>query len=436
MTTTAPGIDLLRLLTCGSVDDGKSTVIGRLLYDTNSIYDDQLAAVERASLHKGDEKTNLALLTDGLRAEREQGITIDVAYRYFSTERRSFILADAPGHEQYTRNMATGASTADVAVVLVDARTGVIAQTRRHATIASIMGVRHLALCVNKMDLVDFDEATFDRIAADFAKLVKPHRPASLMAVPMCAVDGDNVVVPSSRMDWYDGPTLLEHLETLKIDRHFSTPKVGARLPVQWVVRPQSDDTALADYRGNAGRVVSGSFKSGDDVVILPGGRTTTIAGVDFAGEEGAEAVAGAAATLRLADDVDVSRGDLICSADKPAKVGRDFEATLVWMSDKPLVRGGKFTLRHTTRRTRAVVSDIRGTLDLNAGRNVDAENLRLNDIGRIDFRTAEPLAYDAYRDCRATGAFILIDEATKDTVAAGTILGPDPHVEGDTYSI
>ena len=332
--------------------------------------------------------------------------------------------------------MATGASTADVAVVLVDARTGVIAQTRRHATIASLMGVRHLALCVNKMDLVDFEEATFDRIVSDFADLVRHHEPASLIAVPMCAVDGDNVVVPSSRMGWYEGPTLLEDLETLEIDRHFSSDSVGTRLPVQWVVRPQSDDATLADYRGYAGRVVTGSFKAGDEVIVLPSGRITTVAGVDFAGEAVIEATAGSAATIRLADDVDVSRGDLICSADKPAKVGRDFEATLVWMSDRTLSRGGRFTLRHTTRRTRAIVGDITGKLDLNAGKNVAADALRLNDIGRVTFRTAAPLAFDAYADCRATGAFILIDEATKETVAAGTILGPDPSIEGAGFSI
>ena len=427
---------LLRLLTCGSVDDGKSTVIGRLLYDTDSIYDDQLAAIERASLHKGDEKTNLALLTDGLRAEREQGITIDVAYRYFSTPRRSFILADAPGHEQYTRNMATGASTADVAVVLVDARTGVIRQTRRHATIASLMGVRHLALCVNKMDLVGFDRAVYDKIVADFETLVRPHGPTSLVAIPMCAVDGDNVVVASRRMDWYAGPTLLEHLETLELDRYAASEKVGARLPVQWVVRPQSDDASLADYRGYAGRVVAGSFKAGDAVVVLPSGRESTVAGVDFAGEplEGGEA--GRAVTLRLADDVDTSRGDLICSADRPATVRRDFEATLVWMAERPLSSGGRFTLRHTSRRTRAVVKGIRSKLDLHTGRDGPADGFDLNDIGRVSIRTAEPLSFDAYADCRGTGSFILIDEATKDTVAAGTILGPDRELEAAGYSI
>ncbi len=428
---------LLRFLTCGSVDDGKSTLIGRLLYDSKSVFEDQLAAVERSSRHHGDERVNLALLTDGLRAEREQGITIDVAYRYFATPRRKFIIADAPGHKQYTRNMATGASTVDLAIVLVDARHGVIEQTRRHALIVSLLGIRSVVLAVNKMDLIGWDHQKFEAIKSDFlqfaAGLPTPLDPAAVLCVPMSALDGDNVVFKSERTPWYEGPALLEHLETVEVVR--GRDSVGGRLPVQWVIRPQASHDV--DFRGYAGQVAAGSFSVGDAVVALPSGKRSTIAGISLGPDQALdEAFAPQSVVVTLADEIDVSRGDLLCPpADRP-HVGQDVEATVVWMADAPLRVGKKYGLKHTTRKARAIVREVRHRIDVSTGnREEGVEELGLNEIGRIALRTTSPLVYDDYGRCRSTGSFILIDEATRSTVAAGMIVGPNEAGE-EVYSI
>ena len=410
---------LLRFATAGSVDDGKSTLIGRLLYDSKSVFADQLEAVEKTSADRGDDYTNLALLTDGLRAEREQGITIDVAYRYFATPARTFIVADTPGHVQYTRNMVTGASTADVALVLVDARKGVIEQTRRHASLSALLRVPHVVLAVNKMDLVDFDEAVFDAIVKDFrefaAKLDLPH----VVAIPMAALQGDNVVNKSERTPWYDGPALLDFLETVPVDTdHIGT--LGARFPVQYVIRPMSVE--LPDYRGYAGTLSTGRLKAGDEVVVLPSGRRTTVAAVETADGPLDEAVARQAITVRLADEVDVSRGDMIVAADDAPTVTSEFEATVCWMHDTPLVPGRKLGLKHTTRSVKAIVTALIDTLDVTNLETGDAPSLALNDIGRVTIRTSSPVFVDDYNVDRTTGAFVLIDDATGATVGAGMV--------------
>ena len=413
--------ELVRFATAGSVDDGKSTLIGRLLYDTKQILQDQLEAIERTSESRGDTYTNLALLTDGLRAEREQGITIDVAYRYFSTPRRSFIIADTPGHPQYTRNMVTGASTADLAIVLVDARKGMLEQSRRHAFIASLLRVPHIVVAVNKMDLVGYDEAVFEQIVEDFTGFAAKLEIGDLTAIPVSALHGDNVVDRSAHMPWYDGPSLLYHLEHVHVasDRNL----IDCRLPVQWVVRPMSEEHH--DYRGYAGQIASGVFKPGDEVVVLPSGTTTRIARIDSLDGPLEEAYPPLSVTMLLEDPVDISRGDFICRPHNQPHPVRQVEAMVCWMSEQPLTEKRRFALKHTSRTVRAVVDELRYRVDVNTlHRDESAPELGLNEIGRVHLRTSAPLLVDDYRRNRATGAFILIDEDTNDTVGAGMMLG------------
>jgi bifunctional enzyme CysN/CysC len=412
--------ELLRFATAGSVDDGKSTLIGRLLYDSKQIFEDQYEAVERVSLARGDEYVNLALLTDGLRAEREQGITIDVAYRYFATPRRKFIIADTPGHVQYTRNMVTGASTADLALILVDARKGVLEQSRRHAFIASLLRIPHLVLCVNKMDLVDYDPEVFAAIRADFAAFAMKLEVPDLTFIPISALHGDNIVHRSTQMDWYEGTSLLHHLEEVHIasDRNL----IDVRFPVQYVIRPMSN--SHHDYRGYAGQVLGGVLKPGDEVVVLPSGFTSRIAAIDTADGPVPEAYPPMSVTLTLTDDVDVSRGDMICRPHNRPLASQDIEAMVCWMSETPLRPGAKLALKHTTRWGRALVTELGYELDVNTlHRNEEATELRLNQLGRIALRTTVPLFHDDYRRNRATGSFILVDEATNETQGAGMIL-------------
>ncbi|HEU4426363.1 MAG TPA: GTP-binding protein [Pilimelia sp.] len=419
--TAGVRMDLLRFATAGSVDDGKSTLIGRLLYDTKSLFTDQLAAVEAVSAARGDEYTNLALLTDGLRAEREQGITIDVAYRYFATPRRKFIIADTPGHIQYTRNMVTGASTADLALILVDARKGLVEQSRRHAFLCSLLRVPHLVLCVNKMDLVDWDKAVFEAIADEFTSFAAKLEVPDLSVIPISALHGDNIVSRSPRTPWYDGPSLLHHLEHVHIasDRNL----VDVRFPVQHVIRPQS--TTVTDYRGYAGQVASGILKPGDEIMVLPSGFTTTIAGIDTADGPVTEAFPPMSVTVRLADDIDITRGDMLCRPHNAPKPALDIEAMICWMDETlPLRVGGKYTIKHTTRTARTIVRELHYRLDVNTlHRDESASQLQLNEIGRVRLRTTVPLLADEYRRNRTTGGFILIDEATNRTVAAGMII-------------
>ncbi len=429
--STSVEMGLLRLITCGSVDDGKSTLMGRLLYDTKSIHQDQWEAVHRSSLKRGDERVDLALLTDGLRAEREQGITIDVAYRYFSTPRRKFIMADTPGHVQYTRNMATGASTADLAVILIDARTGVVEQTRRHTFIAALLGVSHLVVAINKMDLVGWDRAVFDRIRADFEELAKalPTPPAGQTAfIPMSALLGDNLVNRSAQTSWYAGPTLLEQMETVpsRPARQFE----HARFPVQWVIRPQAEAPVHHDYRGYGGVLAAGDLRVGEEVLALPAGQRSRIKRIHIHEEELTHCQPPQSVAILLEDDVDISRGDLIVKApvdgDKGSlpTVAREFEATIVWMSDEPLTPSRRYIVKHMTRYVRAILGPVKErwniqSLEAEAG----AERLGLNEIGRVGVRLASTIAYDPYERCRATGGFIVIDEATNNTVGAGMIL-------------
>jgi bifunctional enzyme CysN/CysC len=419
-------MELLRLATAGSVDDGKSTLIGRLLYDSKAIFEDQLEAVERTSVARGDAYTDLALLTDGLRAEREQGITIDVAYRYFATPKRKFIIADTPGHTQYTRNMVTGASTADLALVLIDARKGVIEQSRRHAFLATLLGIPHLVVCVNKMDLVDWSQERFEEIKAEFRSFAMKLDVHDLSYVPISALHGDNVVERSANMGWYEGSSLLHHLEEVHIasDRNL----IDARFPVQYVVRPQDQvNHDLHDYRGYAGTIAGGVLKPGDEVVVLPSGLTTTIAAIDTAAGPVDEAFAPMAVTVRLADDVDVSRGDMLCRVRNRPHVGQDLEAMVCWLTqDTDLRAGAKLAIKHTTRWGRALVKDLQYRLDVNTlHRDEMADGLGLNEIGRVQLRTTVPLFFDEYRRNRTTGSFILADEVTNNTVGAGIILGP-----------
>jgi bifunctional enzyme CysN/CysC len=414
-------MELLRFATAGSVDDGKSTLIGRLLLDAKQIFEDQLEAVERTSRDRGFDYVNLALLTDGLRAEREQGITIDVAYRYFSTPRRKFIIADTPGHVQYTRNMVTGASTADLALILVDARKGLLEQSRRHAVIASLLRVRHLVVCVNKMDLVDYDGAVFDRIRDEFTDFAAKLEFADLAFIPVSALLGDNVTIRSTKMDWYQGPTLLWHLENVYVgsDRNLIDP----RFPVQFVIRPMSHEHH--DYRGFAGQVAGGIFRPGDEVLVLPSGFTTTVAGIDFAGEPIDEAFPPRSVTLRLAEEIDISRGDMICRPHNSPTVSHDLEAMICWFAERPLLPRSTYAIKHTSRGARALVKDLRYRLDVNTlSRDEGAGRLGMNDIGRVRLRTTVPLFFDEYRRNRNTGSFILIDEGTNNTVGAGMILG------------
>jgi bifunctional enzyme CysN/CysC len=420
------------------VDDGKSTLIGRLLFDSKQIFRDQLDAIERTSMERGDGYVDLALLTDGLRAEREQGITIDVAYRYFSTPKRKFIIADTPGHVLYTRNMVTGASTADVAIVLVDARNGVLEQSRRHAFIASLLGVPHLVVCVNKMDLVGYDEDTFERIADDFRDFSAKLEISDVEFIPMSALHGDNVVDRSLKMPWYGGPPLLYHLEHVHIasDRNL----IDSRFPVQYVLRPRGGDGELHDYRGYAGQVAGGILRPGDDVVVLPSGTRSRIDKIHRHQDEVEEAWPPMAVALTLEDDIDVSRGDMICRPQNRPAVASSLEALVCWMSERPLEPGGRYAIKHTTRSARATVRELRYRIDVNElHRDRAAERLELNEIGRVTLRTSTPLVFDAYRRNRSTGSFVLIDETTNDTVGAGMIIGvaaAAPETTGETGAV
>ncbi|HMS12698.1 MAG TPA: sulfate adenylyltransferase subunit CysN [Microthrixaceae bacterium] len=417
--------EMLRFATAGSVDDGKSTLIGRLLYDSKSIFDDQLAAVEASSEQMGAEYTNLALLTDGLRAEREQGITIDVAYRYFSTPRRKFIIADTPGHVQYTRNMVTGASTADLAIVLIDARKGVLEQSRRHAFIASLLRIPHLVLAVNKMDLVDYSEERFEEIRSEFRDFARKLDIADLTFIPVSALHGDNVVERSAATPWYEGSTLLHHLEEVHIasDRNL----IDARFPVQYVLRPHGAE--FHDYRGYAGRVAGGVFRPGDEVVVLPSGFSSRIARIDTFDGPVDEAYPPMSVTLVLEDEIDISRGDMICRPHNHPMPNQDLDAMVCWLDDRSeLAPGRKLSILHTTRSARVMVRDLQYRLDVNTlHRDGDATSLGLNEIGRATFRCTLPLFADEYRRNRETGSFVLIDEATNNTVGAGMLLGSAP---------
>ncbi|GAA4092936.1 hypothetical protein GCM10022214_63470 [Actinomadura miaoliensis] len=418
-------MDMLRFATAGSVDDGKSTLIGRLLYDSKSIFEDQLEAVERTSADRGEEHTNLALLTDGLRAEREQGITIDVAYRYFATPRRKFIIADTPGHIQYTRNMVTGASTADLAIILVDARKGILEQSRRHAFLATLLKVPHLVVAVNKMDLVGYDRAVFESIVDEFTAFAAKLSVGDLTFIPISALHGDNVVQRSVNMPWYEGTSLLHHLEHVHIasDRNL----IDVRFPVQYVIRPHaSTDPALHDYRGYAGQVAGGVLKPGDEVVHLPSGLTTAITHIDGPNGPVTEAFAPMSVTLRLADDIDISRGDMIARPNNRPQVAQDLEAMVCWMTpDRQLAPRTKLLIKHTTRTAKALVKDLHYRLDVNTlHRDEQAGALGLNEIGRVSLRVTQPLFIDEYARNRLTGGFVLIDEATNNTVAAGMITG------------
>jgi sulfate adenylyltransferase large subunit len=412
--------ELLRLVTAGSVDDGKSTLIGRLLYDTKQILVDQLEHIEDASRRRGHDYVDLALLTDGLRAEREQGITIDVAYRSFVTPRRRFQLADAPGHVQYTRNMVTGASTADLAVILVDARKGVVEQTRRHSYIASMLELPHVVFAVNKMDLVEFAEERFDEIARELAELASRLGLHDAQVIPMSALKGDNVVERTGAMPWYAGPTLLEHLEIVEIaaDRNHD----DRRFPVQWVIRPMADE--FHDYRGYAGQVASGDWRVGDEVVVLPSGLRSRVAAIDVEGVGLEEALPGQSVTIRLADDVDVSRGDVLSGPETPPTVARDLLARVCWMSERPLEERARLLIKHTTRTVAARADEIVSVVEIETLEDrTQPGRMELNDLGVVRFRLAEPLLVDPYARNRATGAFIVIDEATNDTVAAGMVV-------------
>jgi len=411
--------ELLRFSTAGSVDDGKSTLIGRLLYETKSIFEDQLQAIEHASHDQGADYLNLALLTDGLRAEREQGITIDVAYRYFSTPRRSFILADTPGHVQYTRNMVTGASTSNLAIILVDASRGIAEQSRRHLFIAALLGIPHFVVCVNKLDLVGYSREVFEAIQAEFRPFMDRLGIADARFLPISALHGDNVVERSTAMPWYDGPTLLEHLETVSIvaDRNLA----DARFPVQWVIRPHRHEHH--DYRGYAGQVAGGVLRPGDSVIVYPSGMPSRIASIETLDGPLDQAFPPLSVTVTLEDDIDISRGDMICDPVQAPTVGQDVEATVCWLSTTPLTVGKRYAIKHTTRSTRAVVRALRSRIDVNTLEEDSAvSSLGLNDIGRLTLRTAAPLIYDPYRRNRATGSLILIDEATNETVGAAII--------------
>ncbi len=422
-------MDLLRFSTAGSVDDGKSTLIGRLLFDSKGIFEDQYAAIERTSRRRGYSQVDLALLTDGLRAEREQGITIDVAYRYFATPRRKFIIADTPGHVQYTRNMVTGASTADLAIVLVDARKGVLEQSHRHAFIAALLGIPHLIVAINKMDLVAYSQEVYERIQTEFADWAAKLDVHDIQFIPISALHGDNVVTRSIAMPWYQGPSLLYQLENVYIasDRNL----IDARFPVQWVIRPQTDEHH--DYRGYAGQIAAGVFRKGDEVTILPSGKRTRIKRIETFDGELLAAGPPLSVVMLLEDDLDISRGDMICRPHNQPKVATELDAMICWMADAPLRKGGRYLLKHTTRTVKAVVDDLRYRIDVNTlHRDQDATELGLNEIGRVRLRTSSPLLLDEYDLSRTTGGFILIDEATSDTVAGGMVVqaGPEQQMQ------
>ncbi len=414
-------MELLRFTTAGSVDDGKSTLIGRLLYDSKSIFEDQLDAVKRASIQKGTEYLNLALFTDGLRAEREQGITIDVAYRYFATPLRKFIIADTPGHIQYTRNMVTGASTANAAIILIDARNGVIEQTHRHAFLASLLGIPHIIVCINKMDLVDFRQDVFETIKDNFnAFATKIFPDLDIRFIPISALLGDNVVAVSGNMDWYHGDTLLHTLETIPINQDHDL--VYQRFPVQYVIRPESNK--YHDYRGYAGRVAGGVFHPGDKVMVFPSGMKTKITSIDIFQQSLGEAYPPMSVTLTLSDDIDISRGDLITGTDQLPSTSNEITAMICWMNPKPIQINGKYAVKHATKDVRCIVRDIDYLLNVNTLKeDRQATNIGMNDIARVRFQTSKPLFYDPYLRNRITGSLILIDESTNETVAAGMII-------------
>ncbi|HRK26519.1 MAG TPA: GTP-binding protein [Chitinophagales bacterium] len=413
-------MDLLRISTAGSVDDGKSTLIGRLLYDSKQIMEDQYEAIKKGSERRGENYVNLALLTDGLRAEREQGITIDVAYRYFTTPKRKFIIADTPGHIQYTRNMVTGASTANLAIVLVDARHGMVEQSRRHLFIASLLRIPHIAVCINKMDLVNYSREVFENIKAEFENFSTKLQTTDVHYIPISALNGDNVVERSENMPWYEGPTLMYHLENVHIASDHN--RIDCRFPVQYVVRPNTDE--FHDYRGYAGRIAGGIFKPGDEVMVLPSGFTSVISAIDTANGQVEEAFAPMSVTIRINDDLDISRGDMLVRSNNVPDVGQDIELMICWLSKKTLLPKGKYALKHTTRDARCVVKEIRYKVNINTlHRMENVEEIGMNDIARIAIRTTQPLFYDSYRRNRITGSLILIDEATNETVAAGMII-------------
>jgi sulfate adenylyltransferase subunit 1 len=414
-------MDLLRFTTAGSVDDGKSTLIGRLLYDSKSIFEDQLEAVEESSRRRGDENVNLALLTDGLKAEREQGITIDVAYRYFATPKRKFIIADTPGHIQYTRNMVTGASTANLAIILIDARKGVIEQTKRHSFIANLLRIQHLVIAINKMDLVDYSEEVYSKIVSDFHDFAsRLDNIIQITDIPISALNGDNVVDKSDKMPWFQGPTLLYHLEHVYVGGEEN--HVDARFPVQWVIRPMSDD--WHDFRGYAGRIAGGVFKPGDEIMVLPSGFKSRVKAIHTTEGELEEGFAPQSVCLTLTDEIDISRGDMIVKANNPPDVVQDIEAMICWFSPKPMPPRAKLIVRHTTQETKVIIQEIKYHVDINTLHKIEGvDSFQMNDIGRITLRTATPLIRDSYRRNRITGSFILVDPGTNETVAAGMIV-------------
>jgi len=412
--------ELLRFTTAGSVDDGKSTLIGRLLYDSKSIFQDQMEAIEASSLRRGESEVNLALLTDGLKSEREQGITIDVAYRYFSTPKRKFIIADTPGHIQYTRNMVTGASTANVALVLIDARHGVVEQTKRHAIIASLLQIPHLVVCINKMDLVEYSEEKYEEIKETFESFASKLDVKDVHFIPMSALNGDNVVDKSENMDWYGGSTLMYYLENVHIGSDYNF--IDCRFPVQYVIRPNTDE--YHDYRGYAGRIAGGVFKKGDEVLLLPSGFTSKIKKIDTYDGEVDKAHPPMSVTMLLEDDVDVSRGDMIVRVNNKPNVTQDLEAMICWFGDKPLQAKGKYCVLHTTMDTRCMVKEIRYKLDINTlHRLQDDLEIKMNDIARVVLRTTSPVFADSYRQNRISGSIILVDEGSNSTVGAGMII-------------
>lgn len=413
-------MELLRFTTAGSVDDGKSTLIGRLLYDSKAIFEDQLKALEKASLLKGEENINLAMLTDGLKAEREQGITIDVAYRYFATPKRKFIIADTPGHIQYTRNMVTGASTANLALILVDARNGVVEQTIRHAYIASLLQIPHIVVCINKMDLVEYSEECFQEITQQFLQMATKLHVKDIRFIPISALKGDNIVKRSKQMSWYEGPTLMWLLETIYISSDINF--IDARFPVQYIIRPQNKE--FHDYRGYAGRIASGIFRKGDKVKVLPGGFSSTIKSIDTFEGSLNTAYAQQSVSITIEDDIDISRGDMIVKENNLPTISQDVEMMFCWFNEKPLQLKGKYILRHTTNEVKCMVNEIRYKVDMKDLHRIENDKIiNMNDIGRLSIRLQKPIFYDSYRKNRITGSVILIDEATHETVAAGMII-------------
>ena len=411
-------MDILRFITAGSVDDGKSTLIGRLLYDSKNILIDQLEAVERASKFKNDGTIDLALLTDGLRAEREQGITIDVAYKYFSTPKRKFIIADAPGHVQYTRNMITGASNAALIIILIDARNGIIEQTKRHSIIASLLNIPNVVVAINKLDLVGYSEEIFNNIKDEYSKMAEQLSLNNVVYIPISALNGDNIVDKSENLNWYKGKTLLDYLETVELENTINLDK--ARFPVQYVIRPQTEE--LHDYRGYAGKITSGIYKVGDSVTILPSGTESKISVIEVAQKQVEEAFAPQSVVLHLENDVDISRGDLIVKSDDLPKIEQELEVLVCWMGDKPLKSGSKYLIQNNTTQVKGIVKDIEYKLDVNTLEKQEVEQVSLNEIVKLKLKTAKPLAYDSYKDLASNGGIIFIDETSFVTVGAGLI--------------